>query len=166
MDPVRPGSAARNPLSPRHWPVLVRLVAALALVIGLASACAPPPAEQLSLPSGDPAFALLNQLRIGQGVPPLARSGELDVKAQAQAQRMADAGTIFHSSDLRAGISPGWRMVGENVAMAQSVPEAQDALEHSPPHMRNMLNPAFNQAGVGVVESGGMSFVVQIFVQR
>ena len=62
---------------------------------------------------------------------------------------MANAGTIFHSPSLVSGVSPGWQLIGENVAMAGSIAQAQAALEASPPHRENLLNPNFTEMGIG-----------------
>jgi uncharacterized protein YkwD len=109
---------------------------------------------------------LVNQLRAAGGVSQLPRVYELDLKAQAQAQAMADAGTIFHSASLTSGVSPGWQLIGENVAMAGSIPQAEAALEASPPHRENLLNPYFTEMGIGAVQRGNLVFVAQVFVQR
>jgi uncharacterized protein YkwD len=109
---------------------------------------------------------MVNQLRASNQVPQLPRALELDQKAQTQAQSMADAGQIFHSTNLPAGVSPGWQMIGENVAMAGSIAQAEAALEASAPHRENLLNAAFTEMGIGAVQNGRYVFVCQVFVQR
>ena len=111
-------------------------------------------------------LAAINQLRASVAVPELTRVGELDAKARAQADRMAKRGTIFHSSNMGAGVSPGWSIIGENVASAGSIEAAEAALEASPPHYENLTNPAFNQVGIGVTVKNGVYYVVQVFVSR
>ena len=139
----------------RRRPALAILAVAVA---GLGfSACGPSPE--------DTDVTAINALRTSVALPELARSAELDVKAEKQAQRMANAGTIFHSKNLTSGISAGWTYVGENVAMAGSVEAAQAALEASPPHYENMTG-SFTEVGVGVVTKNGTVYVVQVFVQR
>lgn len=91
---------------------------------------------------------------------------ELDAKAQIQAQRMANEGHISHTDNLAAGVTPGWRLISENVAMSGSVQQAQVDLEGSPQHRANMVNPAFNQGGIAVVSANGAVWVVQELVQR
>lgn len=108
----------------------------------------------------------INSLRATVGLPELVRVPELDAKAEAQADRMAKRGAIFHSKNLASGVSDGWSNIGENVAMAGSVEEAQTALEASPGHYENMTNPAYNQVGIGVVSRNGVVYVVQVFVSR
>jgi uncharacterized protein YkwD len=111
-------------------------------------------------------FTDLNQVRASIGLPDLVRVPELDAKAVAQAQRMADRGSIFHSEQLDSGVSAGWVAIGENVALAGSVQDAQIALEASPPHYANMTNPAYSEVGVGVVTQNGIVYVAQVFVGR
>ena len=137
----------------RFLPIVVAILAFVA-------ACGP--GDQLAADDA----ALVNQLRASQGLAQLPRVYELDLKAQAQAQQMADAGTIFHSTSLPSGVSPGWRLIGENVAMAGSIHDAQAALEASPPHRDNLLNPYFTEMGIGAVQAGDRVFLAQVFVQR
>jgi uncharacterized protein YkwD len=80
---------------------------------------------------------MVNQLRAGNGVPQLPRAYELDLKAQAQAQ-----------------------------AMAGTIAQAEAALEASPPHRENLLNPYFTEMGIGAVQRGNLVYVAQVFVQR
>ncbi len=91
---------------------------------------------------------------------------ELNTKAQIQADRMANAGRIFHSANLATGVSPGWRLIGENVAQAGSLQAAESALERSAPHYANLTRRTFTQVGVGVTVKNGQVFVVQEFVAR
>ena len=44
--------------------------------------------------------------------------------------------------------------------------DAQRALEASPGHYENMVNPAFNQVGIGITVRNGITYVVQVFVSR
>lgn len=134
-------------------------VLGLVLSIGLLLSACEPSAEQTNVDK-------VNAVRAAAGVAPLARSAELDAKAAAHAQVMASQGTIFHSSDLASGVSPGWRGIGENVAVAGSAVDAQAALEKSPGHYTNMVNGSYTEMGVGIVPSNGKVFVVQVFVGR
>lgn len=108
----------------------------------------------------------LNEVRASAGLSELVQVADLNIKAEAQAERMANRGTIFHSQNLAAGVGAGWSTIGENVALAGSVSEAQIALEASPSHYANMTNPAYNQVGLGVVSRNGIVYVVQVFVGR
>ena len=116
--------------------------------------------------AADQDFAMINSLRANHGLAQLGRSGELNNKAQAQADRMSNRGRIYHSTNLAAGVSPGWQLIGENVAVAGSIEQAQSALEASPGHLENMLNGGFTEVGIGVTSSNGRVYVVQVFVGR
>jgi len=141
--------------SPRRSTLVVTVVALVSLVL---AACQPE-SETNNL-------GAINQLRASVVVPELTRVGELDAKARAQADRMAKRGTIFHSQNMAGGVSPGWSIIGENVASAGSIEAAEAALEASPPHYQNLTNPAFNQVGIGVTVKNGVYYVVQVFVGR
>src|SRR6266542_1237644 len=97
-----------------------RWLAVVAVVV--LAACSVPTPRRLSFTAPieskaqTAALALVNQFRASHGVGPLVVVGELDAKAQAQAQRMADASELFHSIDLAEGVSGGWRSIGENIA--------------------------------------------------
>jgi uncharacterized protein YkwD len=134
-------------------------ILAAVVVAGLTLVACNPAAE-------DADYAMVNTLRANSGLAQLGRSAELNGKARAQADRMASRGRIYHSSNLAAGVSPGWRLIGENVAVAGSIEEAQQALEQSPGHLANMVNPEFTEMGVGVTVSRGRVYVVQVFVGR
>ena len=145
-----------------HTPHKARATMALVAVVGLVSmllsACNPE-AENANL-------AAINQLRANVSVPALTRSDELDAKARAQADRMASSRGIVHSKNLASGVSPGWTLIGENVASADSIEAAEIALEASQPHLDNLTNPVFSEVGLGVTVSDGVFYVVQIFVSR
>ena len=53
--------------------------------------------------------------------------------------------------------------MGENVAFARTVDQAQDSLMRSPPHRANLLNADYNVAGFSVVRSGSLLYVTQDF---
>jgi hypothetical protein len=52
---------------------------------------------------------------------------------------------------------------GENVSLASNVEQSHQGLMHSPPHRENLLNPAYNVAGFGVVRAGFSLYVAQDF---
>jgi uncharacterized protein YkwD len=77
---------------------------------------------------------------------------------------MAEAGYLFHTPDL-AGKLRGldWSLGGENVGVASSLTDLQEAFMASPPHRRNILQRRFDHAAIGVVMSGGRLWVTVIF---
>ena len=72
----------------------------------------------------------------------------------ANVQHLADQGQLSHSN-LADGMPEGWHTLGENVAYASTLEGALKALENSPPHRANMLNPAFDRVAIGVTERNG-----------
>jgi uncharacterized protein YkwD len=136
----------------------IAMLALVGLVTVLLSACNPV-AENANL-------AAINQLRANYQVPALTRTAELDAKARAQADRMAKAGSIFHSENLTGGVSAGWTLIGENIASADSIENAEAALEASQVHLDNLTNPVFSEVGLGVTVKNGVFYLVQIFVSR
>ena len=93
---------------------------------------------------------------------------ELDLQlsryARKHSQDMADAGEIFHTADLAAKLKgKNWSAGGENVGMAQNLPDLEAAFMTSTPHRRNILNREFDHVAIGVVESDGNFWVTVIF---
>jgi uncharacterized protein YkwD len=132
----------------------IALVLFIGLVALLCSACTPQEAE---------AFGSVNALREANGLPALGWNEDAYAKAVAWSNHMADEGRLSHSV-LRDGIPAGWRALGENVAYAGSVAQAMAALEASPPHRANLLNPAFSSIAIGVVERDGRVWVTEVFI--
>jgi uncharacterized protein YkwD len=139
---------------------ITRISAVAALVVVLCVGCNPDAASTH--------LTDLNAYRATHSLPELVRVRQLDAKAVAQAQIMADAGTISHSSEaqLAFGLPRGWFRAAENVANVATIGRALPALAGSPAHQAIMIDPAYTQVGVGVVESGGRVFVAQVFVAR
>jgi len=53
---------------------------------------------------------------------------------------------------MDAGIN--YNVAGENLALAPTLQRANDGLMNSPGHRRNILDPAFNKVGIGVIDGG------------
>ena len=128
-------------------------VAAVAIVLA-AGACSP---------LEEAAFKDVNALRDAHGLRWFDWNEDVYAKAVAWSEHMADEGQLSHSV-LREGVPSGWRVLGENVAYAGSVEQAMAALEASPPHLANLLNPAFKSIAIGVVERDGRVWVTEVFV--
>lgn len=107
--------------------------------------------------------SLINEERAAVGADPLSVHPSLVDKARKHAKRMADAGSIFHSTDLEAGLD-GWRRLGENVGRNGSIDGLHRAFMGSVGHRQNILNPRFDAVGVGVVWKAGTPYVVEIFM--
>ena len=106
---------------------------------------------------------MVNDFRISQGVQQLGWDDTLYVKAREWSQHMANEGKLSHS-DLRSGAPAGWRILGENVAWNTSLVGAMEALEASPAHRANLLNPQFKRVAVGIIFQDGKYWVTEEFV--
>jgi uncharacterized protein YkwD len=106
-------------------------------------------------------LALTNQARAAVGVRPLGESGALTSVAVSWAEHMATDRQLGHNPSLTSEVS-GWSMIGENAAMGWSVAQVEAALMASPPHRANILQPLYNQVGVGVARAtdGSLWFTV------
>jgi uncharacterized protein YkwD len=150
-------------------------VAVLVTVASPAIAAAPATAPGTTAPAtvvaaADPATAersivqSTNQLRAREGRTALVRNGALDTVARSWASRMATSGSFSHNPDVGSQIPAGWRTWGENIAWNTTDPVALSTQwENSPGHRANMVNPAFTDIGVGVVQHGGRYYGVQVF---
>lgn len=106
----------------------------------------------------------INGLRAGLGLPQLAIDPELAAQARIWAQTMKDAGNIFHTTTLDAGISADWEKLGENVGVGGTVDSLFDAFVASPKHYENLVDPAYRFIGVGVVWDGDRMFTAHRFM--
>ena len=114
---------------------------------------------------------LANQARTQAGVAPLQIDDGLVRAARSHAAEMAGQQQLSHQfagepslpQRLAANCTLHLDQAGENVAYAGSVDQAQQGLMHSPPHRENLLNPAYNVAGFGVVRAGTSLYIAQDF---
>src|ERR1700682_6449300 len=114
---------------------------------------------------------LANKARAHAGAPPLALDEGLSQPARVHAQAMVDAQQLSHQFDGEPSLVE--RLVGatqlqldqegENVALDLDPEQAQRHLMLSPHHRANLLNPAYNVVGLGVVRSADRLYVVQDF---
>jgi uncharacterized protein YkwD len=130
---------------------------------------AQPTPEPATPPStGDPArdferevYALINGLRVENGVPPLAYSALLADAARAHSCEQAANGAISHtSSDGRTlgqrlpSVEPPWEWPSENIAAGFATPQEVVRIwfDEQPPddwHRRNILSADQRELGVG-----------------
>ena len=132
------------------------LVVALSLSAGAASAD----------PAGDEGdfVARLNDLRASQGLSTLSVDPALTDMARAWSAQMAAAGGISHNPSLATQAPSDWVKLGENVGVGPTVVSLHDAFVASPDHYRNMIDPAFQKVGVGVVQAGEVMYVTVDFM--
>ena len=114
---------------------------------------------------------LANLARQQAGVAAFEEDAGLTQAALLHAQAMAVAQQLSHqfsgepSLAERLAINTNLHLdrAGENVAYAATVDRVQAVLMASPPHRVNLLNAAYNVAGIGVVRVGETLYVTQDF---
>jgi uncharacterized protein YkwD len=114
---------------------------------------------------------LANQARAQAGIAPLQMDNGLTQAARAHAAVMGGQRQLSHqftgepslAERLAANCTLHLDQAGENVSVAGSVEQSHQALMHSPPHRENLLNPAYNVAGFGIVHAGQSIYVAQDF---
>lgn len=113
---------------------------------------------------------LANQSRQRAGAPTLALDSGLTAAARAHAQAMLEAHQLSHQFvgelplvQRLAASSLQLDQAAENVALDYSAAGGHEHLMLSPPHRANLLNPAYNVVGLGVVRSGDRLYIVQDF---
>lgn len=137
---------------------------ALALALPTNGMAAASPAEKQ-------VFDQLNQERQKAGLTTLEWNELVAEAARGHARMLAENEELSHqypgepSLTERLG-SAGVRFTraGENVARTEYVEDVHLALMTSPGHRANMLNAAYNAAGIGVVERDGMVYATEDFI--
>ena len=112
-----------------------------------------------------------NQSRQRAGAPLLTLDFGLTAAARVHAQAMLDANQLSHQftgeptlvQRLAATTRLQLDQAAENVALDFSAQGGHEHLMLSPPHRANLLNPAYNVVGLGVVRSGDRLFIVEDF---
>jgi uncharacterized protein YkwD len=116
-------------------------------------------------------LALANRSRKLAGAPPLMLDNGLSQAARTHALAMLQARQLSHQFDgepslavrLAATTALQLDQEGENVALDYDAEHGHEHLMLSPPHRANLLNPAYNVVGLGVVRSGDRLYIVQDF---
>jgi uncharacterized protein YkwD len=118
-------------------------------------------------------YTLVNQERENHHLTLFALDGHLIAAARKHSPAMARAGRLSHQfpdePDLKSRLAQAgarFDAVAENVAESDSVPNAHTELMHSPGHRANLLNPAYNAIGIGIVESGDQLYITEDFSHR
>ena len=114
---------------------------------------------------------LVNQSRQKSGAPALTFDSGLARAARIHAQAMLDAAQLSHQFDgepplmqrLVATTNLQLDQAGENVAFDYDAEGGHEHLMLSAPHRANLLNPAYNVVGLGVVRSGDRLYIVEDF---
>ncbi|HET9157068.1 MAG TPA: CAP domain-containing protein, partial [Myxococcaceae bacterium] len=102
-------------------------------------------------------LARVNALRTAGGVSAVEPDPRLDAVAQAYADRMATQRFFAHVSpdgdalpDRLEQAGYAYQTSGENLGMASGPLAAHAAVEESPGHRKNLLDPAFERVGFGL----------------
>jgi uncharacterized protein YkwD len=100
-------------------------------------------------------FNLLNDLRVGLGLPPLVRLSPMDADARAWSHTM-DATGDFEHSDLPYGENIAWWSAGY-ASPEEAAKKMHDLWVNSPGHYANMTRQNYTSMGVGFwrSDSGG-----------
>jgi uncharacterized protein YkwD len=112
-----------------------------------------------------------NQARAQAGAPRLSLDAGLCQAARAHAEAMFARRQLSHQFDGEPSLPQRLAMAtpeqldqeGENVALDFNAENGHQHLMLSPPHRANLLNPAYNVVGLGVVRSGDELYIVQDF---
>jgi hypothetical protein len=107
----------------------------------------------------------INAERSSRGIRTVVVRSDLVEVARRWSQSMADAGQISHDPNMPNEVS-GWTALGDNVGRGPSVSSIHQAFMGSPEHCSIILDPDYNQVGVGVVSSGDQLYVTEVFVKR
>src|SRR6202046_1186518 len=118
-----------------------------------------------------PLLERANQARAKAGAPRLALDAGMSIAARTHAAAMFAARQLSHQFDgepslpqrLAAASRTQLDQEGENVALDFDAERGHQHLMLSPPHRANLLNPAYNVVGLGVVRSGDRLYIVQDF---
>lgn len=112
-------------------------------------------------------LAWLNSKRAGGHLPPLRMDALIQGVARAYGREMFVHGYLSHVSrdghtvlDRLGDTGLHFQIIGENLAYAADVQEANHALWESEPHRRNILYAAFRLVGIGVLDGGADGVVV------
>ena len=116
-------------------------------------------------------FALINQARAANGLPPFTLDPALADVARRHSADMVARGYFAHTNP--DGLDPFERMAAagitysaaaENIGWAGDATLAHNALMSSPAHRSNLLNPQLGRIGVGIVRKDSMHIMVtQLF---
>jgi uncharacterized protein YkwD len=155
-----PRSTPRTASRRRLRKVVVAL-AGIFVLVAVASGCESTDADRNEV------ISLVNQSRAQAGLRQLKHNIQLDIKADAWAQKLRDACNLSHSK-LSDGAPKEWRKLGENVGYGGTIAQVHDAYLNSPGHRANIMDPAYTSMGAAAVwgDCSGTHrvFTVQVFM--
>ncbi len=112
----------------------------------------------------------INALRLQMGHAPVQLDAELEVVAQAWAQRLADENFFSHiapdGNALKQRLTNAgypYTAAGENLGLSSGPLAAHFGIEHSPGHRSNLLEPQHRKLGLGLARrSDGLQVLVEV----
>ncbi|HTC93012.1 MAG TPA: CAP domain-containing protein [Terriglobales bacterium] len=118
-------------------------------------------------------YSLVNEERKSRNLPLFAIDDQLTIAARKHTRELARMGKLSHQfpdePDLKTRLAQAgdkFDAIAENVAESGSVQDAHVELMHSPGHRANLLNPAYNAIGIGIVQEGEQIYVTEDFSHR
>ena len=117
-------------------------------------------------------LALVNTTRATVSAPPLTNDPALAWFAQWRAEQIVATGQFGHTLpdgglvfDVLSGVGYPYQLAGENLGACMCAPDViEAALEASPSHRANVLEPRYHRVGLGVAQAqSGESTYVQLF---
>jgi uncharacterized protein YkwD len=137
----------------------------------------PKPAPVVASPASEDSSAekkmleMINQSRAEAGLAALRLEPSLSAAARAHARLMIANGQLEHQFAGEPALLERIAQVstldldraGENIAYDACIERAHEALMHSPPHRRNLLDQGFNVVGLAAMWSKGRLYVVEEF---
>ena len=82
----------------------------------------------------------------------MAREHSRDMFARSYFSHVSPNGRTPYDRAIKHNVR--FLTIGENLALAQTLPIAHDGLMKSPGHRANILQPAFRKVGIGVIDGG------------
>jgi uncharacterized protein YkwD len=154
---------ARHPRQPRRAAVRRTAAAGATAVASIIGAAALPPGTAVAADNPETAYLhAINAERQSHGLAPLVPRHSLNVVADAWAAHMATSGTLAHNPNLASSVS-NWQSVGENVGMGPDVASLDNAFWNSSAHRANILDPSYQDVGIGAVQSQGVIWITVDF---
>jgi uncharacterized protein YkwD len=110
---------------------------------------------------------LVNQERVANGLAPLEADPEMAEVARRHSADMFARGYFAHNTpenkspfERMRESEVKFRIAGENLALAPTVPIAHTGLMNSPGHRANILKPQFGRVGIGILDGGRRGLMV------
>jgi len=144
--------------------VALMLAMAAAGACGSAPASATPPSTVSYAVMSDSSGYLsrLNGERAAHGLTPLVMRADLTSIAQSWSAHMAATGVLSHNPSLASEVT-NWLAVGENVGDGPTIGDLDAAFMASPKHRANVLDPTYDDVGIGTVTRDGMIWITVDF---